>query len=69
MGDEAAATARHILELRETHRAAIADGLGRAAGNGLRVLETLYRQPLATVNDIRDVTGLGYSAANALVAR
>ena len=69
VGDEAAATARRILELRETHRAAIADGLGRAAGNGLRVLETLYRQPLATVNDIRDVTGLGYSAANALVAR
>ena len=69
VGDEAVATARRILELRETHRAAVADRLGRAAGNGLRVLETLYRQPLATVSDIRDVTGLGYSAANALVAR
>jgi Fic family protein len=39
---QAADTARRILELRETHRRAITEQLGRAAGNGHRVLEHLY---------------------------
>jgi len=37
---EAAETARRILQLREEHRSAITDRLGRAAGNGHRVLES-----------------------------
>ncbi|HEY0839483.1 MAG TPA: Fic family protein, partial [Vulgatibacter sp.] len=42
---EAADTARRILELREAHRRAITERMGRAAGNGHRVLEWLYEQP------------------------
>ena len=66
---EAAETARRIQLLREQHRSAITDGLGRAAGNGHRVLESLYDRPIATVADVRSLTGTTYAAANTLVAR
>jgi Fic family protein len=66
---EAAETARRILALRETHRAAITERLGRAAGNGHRVLESLFVRPIVAVGDVRKLTGTTYAAANALVAR
>lgn len=66
---EAAETARRIQLLREQHRLAITDGLGRAAGNGHRVLESLYDRPIVTVSDVRAMTGTTYPAANTLVAR
>lgn len=62
-------TARRILQLREAHRAAITDKLGRAAGNGHRVLESLFDRPIQSVNDVRALTGTTYAAANALVSR
>ena len=69
VGNEAVATARRILDLREAHRAAVTAHFGRAAGNGHRVLEALYRKPVVTVADVRDIAGLSYPAANNLVAR
>jgi len=66
---EATDTARRIQLLREQHRAAITDRLGRAAGNGHRVLESLYNRPIVTVADVRALTGTTYAAANTLVAR
>lgn len=66
---EASETARKILALREEHRAVIADKLGRAAGNGHRVLETLYKRPIVSVNEVRDLIGTTYPAANQLVER
>ena len=66
---EATDTARRIQLLREQHRAAITAGLGRAAGNGHRVLESLYDRPIVTVADVRALTGTTYAAANNLVAR
>jgi Fic family protein len=66
---EAAETARRILQLREQHRAAITEGLGRAAGNGHKILESLFRRPILSVNDVRAVTGTTYASANALVSR
>ena len=69
VGNEAVATARRILDLRETHRVAVTAHFGRAAGNGHRVLEALYRKPVVTVSDVRGITGLSYPAANNLVAR
>lgn len=65
----AAETARSIQLLRERHRTAITEGLGRAAGNGHRVLESLYDRPIVSVADIRLLTGTTYAAANVLVAR
>jgi Fic family protein len=66
---EAAETARRILELREKHRSDITDKLGRAAGNGLRVLETLFEHPIVSVAEIQSLTKTSYAAANILVSR
>lgn len=66
---EAAETARRIQQLREAHRAAITSQLGRAAGNGHKVLESLFDRPIVSVSDVRRTTGTTYAAANALVAR
>lgn len=66
---EAAQTARKILVLREKHRAAITTHLGRAAGNGHKVLESLYQRPIVSVHDVQQITGTTYAAANTLVHR
>jgi Fic family protein len=66
---EAAATARRILQLREQHRSAITEHLGRAAGNGHKVLESLYHRPIVAVADVQQLTGTTFAAANNLVSR
>jgi Fic family protein len=69
VANEAAETARRILQLREQHRSAITDQLGRAAGNGHRVLESLFDRPIVSVPDVQKMTGTTYAAANSLVSR
>jgi Fic family protein len=66
---EATDTARRILALREVHRSAITDRLGRAAGNGHRVLESLYDRPIVSIQDVQAVTKTTFAAANTLVSR
>jgi len=66
---QATETARRILELREGHRALIAEHLGRAAGNGHRVLERLYERPIISVKEVRTITGTSNPAANQLVQK
>ena len=66
---EAAATARHILLLREDHRRAVTDNLGRAAANGLRLLERLYERPMISVKSAQSFVDTTYPAANLLVSR
>jgi len=66
---EAAGTARRILELREQHRRAITEQLGRAAGNGHRVLERLYEQPIVSVKDVQALLGTTFAGANQIVRR
>jgi Fic family protein len=65
---EATDTARRILAIREDHRTAVTTRMGRAAGNGLRVLESLYQRPVVTVADVQALTGTTYTAANNLVS-
>lgn len=62
-------TTRSILTLRERHRALISERPGAVAGNGHRVLETLFRQPFITVAGVRGITGTGFQSANVLVSR
>lgn len=66
---EATETSRRILALREDHRAAVTTHLGRAAGNGHRVLESLYQRPIVSVAEVQALTGTTYTAANSLVSR
>ncbi len=66
---QAAETARKILELREAHRRNITEHLGRAAGNGHRVLERLYERPIMSVSDVRELLGTTFAGANQIVQR
>ena len=66
---EATETARRILLLREEHRSTVTEQFGYTAGNGHRVLDHLYEQPIVSVNDVREIIGTTYPAANDLVAR
>jgi Fic family protein len=66
---EATETARRIIVLREIHRAAITERLGRAAANGYRILEHLYERPVVSVKQVQSLTGTTYPAANELVAK
>lgn len=66
---EAGETTRRVLLMREQHRAAITANLGRAAGNGHRVHESLFDRPIASVAEVQKLTGTSFAAANQLVAR
>ncbi len=66
---QAAATAARILELREQHRRAITTSMGRAAGNGHRVLDHLYEQPIVSVTAVRELLGTTFPGANQIVRR
>lgn len=69
VAEEATQTARRIVALRERHRQLIVDRFGRVAGNGLKVLETLYQRPLTTVKGVAELTGVTFAAANQLMNR
>ena len=69
VAEEATETARRIVALRERHRQVIVDRFGRVAGNGLKVLEALYRRPIITVNGVVELTGVTFAAASQLVNR
>ncbi len=66
---EATETARRILLLREEHRQLITARLGRVAANGYRVLEKLFERPIISVEDVREITGTSFPAANQVVQR
>ena len=66
---EATNTARAIVDLRETHRSLITEHFGRVAANGLKVLDKLYATPIIKVQDIVDLTGVSFPAANNLMAK
>lgn len=46
-------TAAAILRVREEHRNRITKALGRAAGNGHRIMENLFHHPIVTVATVR----------------
>jgi Fic family protein len=66
---EATETARSIVALREEHRSVIQKTFGRAAGNGMIVLESLFERPFITVSQVQQRLGVSYPPANGLVQR
>ncbi|HVM13713.1 MAG TPA: Fic family protein [Egibacteraceae bacterium] len=66
---DAAQTVHRILLVREEARTEITEHLGRAAGNGHRVLDRLFDQPIVTVANVRDMLGVTHAGANNLVKR
>lgn len=69
VSQQATQTARDIVELREEHRAKIVKDFGQVAGNGLIVLEHLFTNPIISVGQIAELTGVSFAAANTLRGR
>ncbi|MBL0923744.1 MAG: Fic family protein [Sphingomonadaceae bacterium] len=69
VSNEATDTARAIVSMRERHRELVIEKCGRAAGNGLKLLEHLYRQPILQVGDVSSFLAVSYPAANEIVNR
>ena len=67
ISEDATQTARNILNLREKYRQLVTDKMGRSAGNGHRILERLYRQPLFNVAEIQQLLNVSYAGTNNLV--
>lgn len=65
---EATDTARKVLALREDHRALITNEMKRGAGNGHRVLESLFERPIISVADAQAQLGLTFAGANNVIA-
>lgn len=66
---EATETARAIVDLRERHRRLVTERFGRAAANGLNILEGLFSSPIVTIGQVQKSLGITYPPANALVQR
>ncbi|MGC8855144.1 MAG: Fic family protein [Halothiobacillaceae bacterium] len=66
---EATETAAAILRMREDYRSRITEKLGRAAGNGHRVMEKLFHQPIVSVATVRKWLDVTPAGANQLVNR
>jgi Fic family protein len=66
---QAADTARRVLLLREEHRTSIAEGLGRAAGNGHRILQHLYEHPIVSASQVQNLIGTTFAGANQIIHR
>ena len=69
VSNEATENSRNIVQLRERHRQLISEKLGRAAHNGLNLLENLYQQPIVQVRQVENWTQTTYTNANNLVSK
>ena len=65
---EATDTARRIVELRERTRATVSDTLGRRSGPALRLVDTLFQQPVVTVRVVQQILEYSQPAAAAMVS-
>ncbi|MDJ1176552.1 Fic family protein [Roseofilum capinflatum] len=67
VAQEAAATARKIVNLKEEHRQLVLAQMGRRAANAIALLESLYFKPIFTVESVIEITNIKYQNANALI--
>ena len=67
VAQEATATARKIVNLKEKHRQLVLNEMGRKSGNAIALLESLYFKPIFTIEHAEAVTSLSYPNANTLV--
>jgi Fic family protein len=67
VAQEASATARQIIEMKESHRQIVIDRLGRRSGNAIALLESLYFRPIFRVEQVAEITNASYTNTNTLV--
>ena len=60
-------TARLILEMREKHRALLAESLANSS-NGLKLLDHLFEKPVISVREAEQVMGVSYVTASSVIA-
>ena len=63
---EATETARAVVALRESHRLLVQMQLGRAAANGLTILEGLFEKPFITIGQIQQKLGTTFPPAKSI---
>ncbi len=69
VANEAAETAKKIVQLREKHRQILIEELGRGAASGLMLLESLYRRPNFIVANVTQLLSVSSQAANSLTEK
>lgn len=67
VAQEAAATARKIVTMKEEHRQLLIDNMGQRSGNAIALLESLYFRPIFTIEHAETVVGVSYTNANKLI--
>lgn len=67
VAQEASATARNIVKMKESHRQTLLDKMGRKSGNAIALIESLYFKPIFNIEHVESTTQLSYSNANTLV--
>ncbi len=67
VAQEATATARKIVSMKEEHRLLLIDKMGQRSGNAIALLESLYFKPIFTVEHAEAVVGVSYTNANKLI--
>jgi Fic family protein len=65
---EATETARRTVKVREATRDRLSANLGRRSGSALRLLDSLFEQPVVSVATVQRVLGYSQPAAAAMVA-
>lgn len=67
VANEASELCRAINKLKERDRERIIANMGRAAGNGLAILEMLYRNPIIRVKDVQSRLDMTFAGANGII--
>lgn len=67
VAQEASATARKIVNMKEEHRQLVLNEMGRRSGKAIALLESLYFRPIFTLEYVEAVSELSYPNANTLV--
>ena len=66
VAESAGRTAQRILALREEHRHLV-ERVQRRSGNGLRLLDHLFQDPVVSANTVAEVLGVTFPTANNLL--
>jgi len=69
VAEDATRVSRAIINLREMHRQAIVETMNKGAANGLKALESLYKTPVTTTNNLARLLGVSYQGAAQIVSR
>ncbi|WP_353929872.1 Fic family protein [Okeanomitos corallinicola TIOX110] len=67
VAQEASATARKIVSMKEEHRQLVLNEMGRRSGNAITLLESLYFKPIVAVENVQEIIQLSYPNANTLI--